>query len=160
MLTFHQPSVPILLEPDLYPHLAVGSDSLVGVRSATGAMDGTGGRPLPLLGYARDSFLGRMTMFAQAQSGAPRVRATHTNENAMAEALKFMALEGHGLAWIPRSCVAAEIADGRLVVAGPEIALQIRLYRSARRTRGVVEAVWTAARSMAATSMQEMHDPS
>ena len=160
LLTFHHPGVPILLEPDLYPHLVVGSDSLVGVRSATGAMDGEDGKPLPLLGYAKDSFLGRMTMFAQAQPGAPRVRATHTNENAMAEALKFMALEGHGLAWIPRSCVAAEIADGRLVAVGPEIPLQVRLYRSARRTRGVVEAVWTAARSLASNSMQNMHNPS
>ena len=78
----------------------------------------------------------------------------------MAEALKFMALEGHGLAWIPRSCVAAEITDGRLVAVGPEIALQVRLYRSARRTRGVVEAVWTAARLLTSGSMQEPHDPS
>ena len=29
----------------------------------------------------------------------------------MAEALKFMALEGHGLAWLPRSLVARELAE-------------------------------------------------
>lgn len=159
LLTFHHPSVPILLEPALFPHLVVGSDSLVGVASPACAGMEAGAGSLPLLAYAADSFLGRMTVFAQAQAGAPTVHITHTNENAMAEALKFMALAGHGLAWLPRSSVVGEIADGRLVVVGPEVALQTRLYRSARRTRGVVEAIWAAAQRIGGRSMQDAHDP-
>ena len=48
--------------------------------------------------------------------GAGRRAATflaHTNENSMAEALKFMALEGHGVAWLPRSLVAARSPPAR-----------------------------------------------
>ena len=39
-------------------------------------------------------------------------------ENPMAEALKAMALAGHGLAWLPESAVRQELADGRLIEVG------------------------------------------
>lgn len=156
LLTFHHPNVPILLEPELYPHIVVGSDSFVIVRSPRLAIaDET--KPLPLLSYASNSFLGRVATFAQAQAGAPSVHVAHTNENAMAEALKFMALEGHGLAWLPRSLVARELEENALVVAGPEIPLEIRLYRSGRRTRAIVEKVWGAAKILASDSMQNQN---
>jgi len=153
LLTFHHSNVPILLEPELYPHLVVGADSFVAVRSPTLTDGADGTAPLPLLSYASNSFLGRVATFAQAQAGAPSVHVAHTNENAMAEALKFMALEGHGLAWLPRSLVARELEEASLVMVGPEIPLEIRLYRSARRTRPVVERVWGAARALAGETM-------
>ncbi len=101
--------MPILLDPEQFPHRVVGADSLVAVRSAALSGDGA---TVPLLSYAQNSFLGRVATFAQAQAGGPPAAITHTNENAMAEALKFMALEGHGLAWLPRSLVARELAEG------------------------------------------------
>ncbi|MGY8661541.1 LysR family transcriptional regulator [Bradyrhizobium sp. UFLA05-109] len=154
LLTFHHPNVPVPLEPELYPHIVVGEDSFVAVRSATldrGADDAV---PLPLLSYTSNSFLGRVATFAQAQAGAPPVHVAHTNENAMADALKFMALEGHGLAWLPRSLVASELEEALLVTVGPEIPLEVRLYRSARRTRPIVDKVWNGARSLASETMQ------
>ncbi|MBR0830778.1 LysR family transcriptional regulator [Bradyrhizobium manausense] len=153
LLTFHHPNVPIPLEPELYPHIVVGDDSFVAVRSAT-LTRGADGAPLPLLSYASNSFLGRVATFAQAQAGAPPVQVAHTNENAMAEALKFMAIEGHGLAWLPRSLVARELEDAALVAVGPEIPLEVRLYRSTRRTRPIVDKVWNAARALASETMQ------
>ncbi|MCJ2080087.1 LysR family transcriptional regulator [Methylobacterium sp. J-090] len=142
LLTFHHPSVPILLDPDLYPHRVVGADGLVAVHSP-GLPAPTAEAPAPLLAYAADTFLGRVSLFAQAQGAAPPGRIAHTN--AMAEALKAMALEGHGLAFVPRSLVTRELAEGRLVAAGPDVPLEIRLYRSRARTRAAVEAVWAAA---------------
>ena len=62
-----------------------------------------------------------------------------------AEALKFMAIEGHGVAWLPRSLVAPELRTGTLQVVAPELPMDIRLYRSAERTRPLVEKVWAAA---------------
>ncbi|HEV7440502.1 MAG TPA: LysR family transcriptional regulator, partial [Methylobacterium sp.] len=110
LLTFQHPSVPILLDPEAFPHRVVGRDSLVAVRRAGPGDDAA----LPLLGYAPNSFLGRVAAVAQAQgggqggggAGGPAAGLTHVNENAMAEALKFMVLEGHGSAWLPRSLVA------------------------------------------------------
>jgi len=47
-----------------------------------------------LLSYSSDSFLGRVASFAQTQAGAPEMRVTRTNENAMAEGVKCMAPRG------------------------------------------------------------------
>lgn len=137
LLTFHHPGVPILLDPALFPHRVVGADALVAVRSPALAAS----EP-PQLGYPPDSFLGRI--LAQAGLSAD---AAHVNENAMAEALKFMALERHGVAWLPKSLVRHELAAGSLIATGTEIALEIRLYRNAGHRRPAVEAVWSAAQN-------------
>ncbi|WP_264050763.1 LysR family transcriptional regulator [Methylobacterium flocculans] len=153
LLTFHHPSVPILLDPVQFPHRVVGADSLVAVRSPAAA-----DAPLPLLSYSQNSFLGRVATFAQAQAGGPAAVIAHTNENAMAEALKFMALEGHGLAWLPRSLVGLELTEGRLIALGEAMPLEVRLYRNAGHRRAAVSAVWEAAEAIAGT-MQDRNRP-
>ena len=75
----------------------------------------------------------------------------------MAEALKFMVLEGHGVAWLPRSLVARELAQGHLTAMGEETALEVRLYRNAGHRRATVAAVWDAARVLAAETMQDQN---
>ncbi|MCA8880978.1 MAG: LysR family transcriptional regulator [Rhodobacteraceae bacterium] len=142
-LTFHHPEVPNPLDSERYPHRVVGRDSLAAVTSP--AMAAEGADRLPLLQYSRGSFLGLLAAIAQAQEGAPPTYLAHTNESSMAEALKFMAIEGHGVAWLPRSLVAPEIAAGRLAVVAPELPMDIRLYRSAARTRPLLDRVWAAA---------------
>lgn len=145
LLTFHHPSVPIPLDPGLYPHRVVGADALVPVH---GPAPDPGG-PLPRLDYGRDSFLGRVSLIArQAEGDRPAGPVSHANP--MAEALKCMALEGHGLADVPRSLVTRELADGRLVRAGPDFPLEIRLYRNGAKAHGpraaaAVAAIWSAA---------------
>ena len=150
LLTFFHPSAPILLDPDLFPHLVVGSDSLVLAHSPSAGSDET----RPLLSYSQASFLGRIATIAQADTGLPPAVVAHVNENAMAEALKFMVLEGHGGAWLPKSLIARELDAGDLVTTGRDIGLEIRLYRNALRRRPAVEAVWTAAQSIVAKTMQ------
>jgi DNA-binding transcriptional LysR family regulator len=143
LLTFHHPSVPAPLDLERHPHLVVGRDSLAAVaRPGVAPSDGAA---LPLLQYSRGSFLGLLAGIAQTQEGAPPTFLAHTNENSMAEALKFMVLEGHGVAWLPRSLVAGEIAAGALVVVAPELPMDIRLYRSADRSRPLIDRVWAAA---------------
>jgi len=148
LLTFHHPGVPILLDPDLYAHRVVGADGLVAVHAP--ALAPGGDAPMPRLAYAPDTFLGRVSLFAEAGDEAAPGRVVHIN--AMAEALKAMALEGHGRARVPRSLVTRELAEGRLVATGSEMPLEIRLYRNRARTRAAVEAVWAAAEPYAATA--------
>ena len=143
LLTFHHPSVPNPLDPERFPHKVIGRDGLAAVASPGLAAQANG--RLPLLQYSRGSFLGLLAATGQAQEGAPSTFLAHTNENSMAEALKFMAIEGHGVAWLPRSLVAAEIAGGRLQVVAPELPMEVRLYRSADRSRPFLERVWGAA---------------
>jgi DNA-binding transcriptional LysR family regulator len=143
LLTFHHPSVANPLDPERFPHRVIGRDSLAAVASPGVAAQAHA--RLPLLQYSRGSFLGLLAATAQAQDGAPTTFLAHTNENSMAEALKFMALEGHGVAWLPRSLVASEIGSGALAVVAPELPMDIRLYRSAERSRPFLERVWAAA---------------
>jgi DNA-binding transcriptional LysR family regulator len=65
----------------------------------------------------------------------------------MAEGLKAMALEGHGIAFLPASAVRNEVAARKLVSAGGglETSLDIRIYRerpTARKAKGPVEKFW------------------
>lgn len=102
-----------------------------------------------MLQYSRGSFLGLLTSVAQSQPGAPDTHVLHVNENSMAEAMRSMALEGHGIAWLPRALIAGDIAGGLLEVVAPELPMEVRLYRNAQRARPIVEKVWTAVRAMA-----------
>ena len=71
-------------------------------------------------------------------------------ETDMAEGLKAMALEGHGLAFLPSSSVGQELRARRLVPAAPagryELTMDVRIYRErpehARRAKATAEAVW------------------
>lgn len=148
LLTFHHPSIPIPLHPDKFPHIVVGQDHLVAVAvPALGRLLVSKDTPLPLLQYSRGSFLGLLASIAQSQPGAPPTYVAHTNENSMAEALKFMALEGHGIAWLPESLVAQELADGQLHSIAPALPMDIRLYRSGERSRPIVDKIWRALES-------------
>ena len=67
----------------------------------------------------------------------------------MAEGLKAMALEGHGLAFLPASSVRKELRARRLVAAGPaeyELTMEVRIYREkpsgARHAKPVAEELW------------------
>ncbi|MBV8524752.1 MAG: hypothetical protein JOY71_21980 [Acetobacteraceae bacterium] len=70
LLTFSHLKVPILLDPELFPHVIVGTDKLLAVRSPV-LVATDEGSALPLLNYPRNSFLGRVTAFAQAQPDSP-----------------------------------------------------------------------------------------
>jgi DNA-binding transcriptional LysR family regulator len=66
-------------------------------------------------------------------------------ETAMADSLKSMALQGMGVAWVPRLSVTAELARGELAICGGEhwqIPLEIRLYRCALVRKAAVRLLW------------------
>ena len=68
----------------------------------------------------------------------------------MAEGLKAMALEGHGLAFLPASSVRRELKARRLVPAAPsgsfEVTMEVRIYRErpamARQGKPGALALW------------------
>ncbi|MGC5778751.1 LysR family transcriptional regulator [Methylobacterium sp. NFXW15] len=147
LFTYHHPAISISLDPERHPFQVIGQDSLAAF-AATGLLTPDARGRLPLLQYSRGSFLGRLATIAQAQPGAPETYPVHTNENSMAEALRTMALGGHGVAWLPASLVAREVAAGTLTAVSPAMPMEIRLYRSAERTRPFLDQVWNAAASV------------
>lgn len=75
-----------------------------------------------------------MTDWILKQAGTP-VHLERVYETDMAEGLKAMALEGHGIAFLPRSAVKKEIQIGALIeVTLPEghtlaVSMEVRAYR-------------------------------
>ena len=66
-------------------------------------------------------------------------------ETSIATALRAMVVEGYGVAWIPKSIVADDLANGNLVRAGPEsddILLDIKIYRYKKNVEPRTEKFW------------------
>jgi DNA-binding transcriptional LysR family regulator len=150
LICFSHPDVPLLIDVDRYPSLHLADDRLVPVSTpaedgeARYRLPGTPERPLPYLGYAAESFLGRTVANLLARPERP-CHLTRRYEDSLAGALTAMARAEHGLAWVPESLVAEDLASGRLRRAGGsewDVPFGISIYRSAERSRPRVEAFW------------------
>lgn len=146
-LTYHHPGVEVPLGRG-YPFVVVGKDSLAAV-ARPGWPRAWTTEGMPLVQYSRGSFLGKLAQIAQTQDGAPKAYVAHVNEASMAEAMKSMALQGHGVVWLPRRLVAEDLAASRLEVVAPELPMEIRLYRNVARGRALSSRVWAAAEALA-----------
>jgi DNA-binding transcriptional LysR family regulator len=95
-------------------------------------LPGRSGQRLPYLAYAPGAYLGRVVDLILKQSATP-IHFDRVYETDMAEGLKAMALEGHGLAFLPASSVKKELKSKRLTRAAPvgqfELEMDIRIYR-------------------------------
>jgi DNA-binding transcriptional LysR family regulator len=63
----------------------------------------------------------------------------------MAEGLKNMVLEGHGIAFLPISTAADDVRQNLLAEAGDtkwSVDLEIRLYRDGRRGHEALQQLW------------------
>ncbi len=140
LIAYHHPSQPLQLDNNKYEMVSLGEETVAPwvKADADGAprfrLPGRPGQPLPYLGYAPGAYLGRVVDQLLKESGTgihlDRVYATD-----MAEGLKVMALEGHGIAFLPQSAVRKEIKARKLVSALPpeidslEATMEIRAYR-------------------------------
>ncbi len=136
LIAYHHASQPIQLDTERYQMLPLGREVLAPcVRPDENGqplhrLPGTASHPLPYLGYAPGAYLGRVVELILKQEG-PTVHLDRVYETDMAEGLKAMALEGHGIAFLPLSAVKKEVQAGKLVSAGPgrDMLLDIRIYR-------------------------------
>lgn len=154
VMCYGHPDVPSRLDDGGYPVALLGDDTLVPV-AAPGAqgqsaysLDREG--PKPVLGYSDVSGLGRIIKRVWPRlvgdeglgplAGASVVFTAHN-----AILLQTMALQGRGIAWLPRTLVAADVHAQRLVVCGEgrwQVPIQVRLYRQRTEMAAVAEAVW------------------
>ena len=65
-------------------------------------------QPLPYLGYAPGAYLGRVVDLILKESSTA-IHLDRVYETDMAEGLKAMALEGHGIAFLPYGAVKKEL---------------------------------------------------
>lgn len=154
LIAYHHASQPLQLSPDRYEMLSLGQETLAAYAKAdaTGLplfFLGSGGAPVPLLAYATGAYMGHMVEQIIRHMPVPPALET-TYETDMAEGLKAMALEGHGLAFLPASSVRQELKARRLVPAAPpgvgELTMEVRIYRErtevARNAKPAAQALW------------------
>ena len=112
----------IALDTERYAVLSLGKEPLRPyVKTLPGGLPkyvlpGTPNDPQPFLSYSPYSSLSRIVEKA-LHSSPRRVHLFRRFETDLAEGLKSMAVEGHGIAWLPASAVAREIAEGKLTLA-------------------------------------------
>jgi len=155
LIAYHHPSQPLQLSPERYEMLSLGHETL-----APYAKAGADGEPMfhlppqagervPFLSYASGAYLGRLVDQIMKQANPP-LPLEPIYETDMAEGLKAMALEGHGLAFLPSSSVRKELRSRKLVPAtsapGCELTMEVRIYRErpevARHPKPAVQALW------------------
>lgn len=150
LLCYHHAALPIELDPRRFEFRLLGEETVMAVSVPNRAgspefgLPGSKAHPLPYLAYTPTSYFGRVVEHIQGRAGQP-ARLLNCYESDLAELLKTMALSGHGLAWLPESCIARELAEGKLVRAGGEqwtLDLEIRLFRAIDRHKPMLDELW------------------
>lgn len=157
LIAYHHESQPIQLDPQRYEMVLLGEEPLAPYAKAgpDGAplftLPGASAEPLPFLGYAPGAYLGRVTDLILKQAASP-IHLDRVYETDMAEGLKAMALEGHGVAFLPYSAVEKELRAQRLVSAVPpgmaplQMTMEVRAYREKpsrkESAKGLVQLLW------------------
>lgn len=136
------------LSDDRFSHRVLAGDDLMPV-SAPDADGGprfsltapaAGG--LPHLAYSDASGMGRIVTGLLPRA-TPSLAPVFISP--LAGVLQAMARDGRGIAWLPRSLIATDLAAGRLVQAGSAdwiFAVEIRLYRPRDALTPAAEAFW------------------
>lgn len=158
VLCYGHDDVPGRLDEARYPRVKLGQDVLMPVSAG----DARGhavhqlnhGGVLPVLAYSDASGLGRImqarlrSLWSQPSTsgGLPNVSRVFTAHSAVL--LKTMALEGRGVAWLPQSLIAEELASGQLRDAaqgGWQVPVDICLYRQHAEMSPTAESLWKVA---------------
>ena len=156
LIAYHHPSQPLQLSAERYEMLSLGSETLAPYAKADAdglplfTLPGRPGQKVPFLSYAAGAYMARLVEVILKQAGEPLLLEP-IYETDMAEGLKAMALEGHGLAFLPHSSVRKELKSRRLVGAGAadcplSLTMEVRIYRErpamARHLKPGVQALW------------------
>ena len=162
LIAYYHDSQPFQLDPGRYEMVTLGQEVLSPYVKPNAAgepefrLPGRAGQPLPYLGYAPGAYLGRMVDLILKQSSTA-IHLDRVYETDMAEGLKAMAIEGHGIAFLPYSAVKKELRSKKLVSAGDklEMTMDIRVYRerpaSHDSAKSHAQALWTYLQSQSST---------
>ncbi|MGE5621543.1 MAG: LysR family transcriptional regulator [Bacillota bacterium] len=156
LLCYHHPRQPVQLDAGRYDMLILGREALRAYARCDKSgnpqflLPGSAKSPLPFLSYTSNAYLGRMVdlILSDARKALYLEKRYETD---MAEGLKMMALEGHGVAFLPESAVTRELRQRQLARADGgqaewEVEMEIRLYRehptAQRPGKPIVSRLW------------------
>ena len=153
LIAYHHAAQPIQLDAARYEMLPLGRETLAPYVKPNEQgepmfrLPGTAAHPLPYLAYAPGAYMGRAVDQVLKSSPTP-MHLDRIYETDMSEGLKAMAIEGHGIAFLPASAVRRELRSQRLVRAGEgfDTTLDIRIYRErpgTRKAKGSADTFWS-----------------
>lgn len=154
LLCYHHDSQPFQLDSGRYEMMSLGCEVVAPFCRANAAGEpefqfpGRIGQPLPYLGYAPGAYFGWAVERILKQSPVT-IHLDRVYEIDMVESLKAMALQGHGVAFLPLSAVKKELRAKKLlrVGSGLDITLDVRLYRERptlkKPAKISAQALWT-----------------
>ncbi len=156
LLCHFHPNSEIRLHEADFKYVELASDVLLPVaqKNKEGApvhrLPGTPSNPVAHISFDEKSGMGRILAANLPHVGSElhlaRVFTSH-----LAMVLKALALEGKGVAWIPRSLASSELeSEGKLAIAGDEkwmVPVKIVLIRSRSRMTELAERFWTTVES-------------
>jgi LysR family transcriptional regulator, hypochlorite-specific transcription factor HypT len=152
MLSYSHPRLQLSLDSSAFDSVTVAQEELVAVSapSAPGVamhqLPGSAKNPVPVLRYAPSLALHLILQDALARE--QRALYLHdVMESDFAESLHEQALNGQGLAWLPRSLVQADLQNGRLVLADPSATptrFDVQLFHPHQSRNALAQAVWKA----------------
>ena len=144
--------VPMQIDGAHYRSAVVGRDELLPVSAPAGngsprfALGDRGGRRVAILHYSAESGIGRLVR-ALRGAALDAIRAEVVFTAHLASVLRTMALDGRGVAWLPRTLIADDLAAGKLLVvddASWSIPVDIRLFRQRAALHPAAEKFWRA----------------
>lgn len=163
MLAFYDPDAALQMDAEIFPSLHMGTTEMLPVCAVDAEgkplFDLEGEGSVPLLAYTAGAFLGRSVNLLLRQRN---LRYTTVYETAMADSLKSMALEGMGIAWVPRLSMRGELERGELAICGGSqwhVPLEIRLYRCALVRKANVRLLWRKLEGAAAVDPKVSQSP-
>ncbi|HEY4372956.1 MAG TPA: LysR substrate-binding domain-containing protein [Burkholderiales bacterium] len=150
LICYHHPRQPVQLDPARYEMLPLGVESLRPYAACGKGgvprfqLPGRAAQPLPYLAYSPNAYLSRMAELA-LENAQRRVYLRTVYETDMAEGLKVMAIEGHGVAFLPASAVIRELKQKQLALAGAPawaVEMEVRIYRERQGASPFLERLW------------------
>jgi DNA-binding transcriptional LysR family regulator len=152
LLSHSHPHVPSKLDSLNFPSVRVGIEAIIPVCSMSAnrtplySLNKVKQSHTPILAYSPESGLGRLirtllgNMIEHAKGEI--ILTAH-----LATVLKSMAIEGRGIAWLPKSLIEDDLKSGRLIEAGSAdwcVDVDIRLFRSPEPEPLAAEVLWQA----------------
>jgi len=170
LIAYHHDALPLRLSGERYEMLSLGHETLAPYSKPARPTTAPGreghspadappmftlpaaraASPVPFLSYASGAYMARVVEVILQRADVP-LPLDPVYETDMAEGLKAMALEGHGLAFLPESSVRHELRAGRLVRASLpgrfEATMEVRIYRqrpegARHAAKAGVQALW------------------
>lgn len=157
LIAYFHSSQPFQLDASRYEMVSLGQEVIAPYvkPDSNGApmfeLPGRVGQPLPYLGYAPGAYLGMVVDLILKQSKTA-IHLDRVYETDMSEGLKAMALEGHGIAFLPYSAIKKDLRAKRLVSACPAnmtdltMTMDLRAYREKptgkEANKGAAQALW------------------